>query len=377
MNFRRILLAATGLLGFLVLWHVVITLGTPPPQRTVTIGFSDINNNAVRAIVLGDAGLAVAESDFKWDANSVDAARDTLVVWFRSFQPRQAALPPGELPQTPRSPNTPPKTLWDFIESAKAAYGGGLVLNEIAWQGTGESREIALARARQLQETTKKSEEWLPTPVKAFEALWELILSGEMMRHIIASLFRVAAGFILGAGLGIPLGLAMGSFASVNALLNSIIQCLRPISPIAWLPVAALTLRGSDNAAVFIIFLSSFFPITVSTAAAVATLDLKYRRSARNFGIRGIEAARTVIIPGVLPSILTALRIALGISWVVVVAAEMLGVTAGLGYLVLDARNQLRFDRVVAAMIVIGLMGLVIDVTIQHFHRQELERRGL
>ena len=126
----------------------------------------------------------------------------------------------------------------------------------------------------------------------------------------------------------------------------------------------------------FLIFLASFFPIAVSTAAAVATVDLKYRRSALNFGVKGLGLATRVILPAALPSILTALRIALGISWLVVVAAEMLGVESGLGYLVLDARNQLRYDRVVAAMIMIGVIGLVIDVTVRRFERSELERRG-
>ena len=204
-----------------------------------------------------------------------------------------------------------------------------------------------------------------------------MVRSGEMLRHVVASVFRVATGFALAVALGIPFGLMLGSFARLSAVTNSVIQCLRPISPIAWLPVATLALGGGDVAAVFLIFLASFFPIAVSTAAAVATVDLKYRRSASNFGVRGLALARRVVLPAALPPILTALRIALGISWVVVVAAEMLGVESGLGFLVLDARNQLRYDRVVAAMIVIGLIGLLIDSTMHRFERRELARRGL
>jgi NitT/TauT family transport system permease protein len=204
-----------------------------------------------------------------------------------------------------------------------------------------------------------------------------MVRSGEMLRHVVASLFRVATGFAFATLLGIPFGLALGSFARLSSLTNSVIQCLRPISPIAWLPAATLALGGGDLAAVFLIFLAAFFPVAVSTAAAVATVDLKYRRSAQNFGVRGLGLARRVVLPASMPAILTALRIALGISWVVVVAAEMLGVESGLGYLVLDARNQLRYDRVVAAMIAIGLIGLGLDAIVRRFERGELERRGL
>jgi NitT/TauT family transport system permease protein len=201
--------------------------------------------------------------------------------------------------------------------------------------------------------------------------------SGEMLRHIVASLFRVVAGFVLATLVGVPFGLALGTFARLSHATNAVIQCLRPISPIAWLPVATLALGGGDLAAIFLIFLSAFFPLAVSTAAAVAGVDKKYHRSASNFGVVGFAAMRRVVLPAALPSILTALRIALGISWVVVVAAEMLGVESGLGYLVLDARNQLRYDRVVAAMMTIGLIGLGLDHVVRNLEASELERRGL
>ena len=114
----------------------------------------------------------------------------------------------------------------------------------------------------------------------------------------------------------------------------------------------------------------------ISTAAAVGTIDLKYRRSAMNFGIRGLDLARSVLLPATLPQVLTALRVAVGIAWLVVVAAEMLGVEAGLGYLVLDARNGLHWDRVEAAMIMIGVIGLLIDLGMRRLERRMLERRG-
>ncbi len=218
---------------------------------------------------------------------------------------------------------------------------------------------------------------WLPGPLDALRALAELAASGDLLKHSIASLFRVGLGFGLALGLGIPFGLALGRFAWLHASANAVIQLLRPISPIAWLPIATLALGGGDVAAVFLILLAAFFPIAVSTAAAAAAVDPRYLRAALNFGVRGLDLARRVIVPASLPSILTAVRIAAGIAWLVVVAAEMLGVESGLGYLVLDARNQLRYDRVVAAMIVIGAIGLASDVGVRRIERDALERRGL
>ena len=216
----------------------------------------------------------------------------------------------------------------------------------------------------------------LPTPAEALIALVEMVQSGVMPRYIVASLFRVSFGFTIAAVVAIPFGLALGSLAWVNAVTNSLIQILRPISPIAWLPVATIMFGGGDQAAIYLIFYCAFFPIAISTAAATATVELRFRRSAMNFGVTGIDLAWRLILPAILPSILTALRVAIGVSWLVVVAAEMLGVESGLGYLVLDARNQVRYDRVVAAMMVIGVIGLGIDATMRRVEKAELERRG-
>jgi NitT/TauT family transport system permease protein len=367
--FERLLLAGLGFLAFFALWIVVVPATTPPPRFRATLAFSTPRGGVVGGVVLDDRGEIAVRGEIQLEGGDGSQGVATLRMWLGAHQPTQAVLPKSA-------------DLAALVESAKREYGGGLVLHEPRplegpHEGALPPEREAEAQGRALQKRTAEGERWLPMPVEALSALGELMASGEMVRHIIASLFRVASGFALGTLLGIPLGLAMGSFARVHASVNSLIQCLRPISPIAWLPVAALVFKGSDKAAIFLIFLASFFPIAVATAAAVATVDLKYRRSAMNFGVHGLAAARYVIVPAVLPSILTGLRIALGISWVVVVAAEMLGVEAGLGYLVLDARNQLRYDRVVAAMIVIGMIGLLLDVTIRKFERVELERRGL
>ncbi len=157
-----------------------------------------------------------------------------------------------------------------------------------------------------------------------------------------------------------PIGAADGLVLSrVRMALNPAIQVLRPISPIAWIPVAILWFGVSDAAPIFLIFLASLFPITVAAMAAVQNIQLVYIRAARNFGIGGLALFQKVVLPAALPQILTGLRLALGVAWLVVVAAEMIAVNSGLGYLIIDARNAgKRYDLVVAGMAMIGLIGL-------------------
>lgn len=215
-------------------------------------------------------------------------------------------------------------------------------------------------------------------------ALRELALSGELVKNVVASVFRVGTGFALATAIGIPLGVLCGWYLNLRLSFNPMVQIMRPISPIAWLPIATLMFGGvtfaglgaSDLSAVFLIFLASFFPIITATTSAVRSIEQKFLRSAANFGVEGMEFYRRVLLPAALPQILTGLRLALGIAWVVVVAAEMLGVENGLGYQVLDARNALRYDRVLAAMVVIGFIGLCLDVAMSRLEHATLARRG-
>jgi len=153
---------------------------------------------------------------------------------------------------------------------------------------------------------------------------------------------------------------------------------LRPISPIAWIPVAILWFGVSDLAPIFLIFLASLFPIVTSAMAAVQNIQLNYIRAARNFGIGGLELFKKVVLPASLPQILTGLRLALGIAWLVVVAAEMIAVNSGLGYLIIDARNAgKRYDLVVAGMAMIGLIGLGLDFLVRRMETLDEVRWGL
>lgn len=205
-----------------------------------------------------------------------------------------------------------------------------------------------------------------PSPLDTLYAFGDLIESQRLWGDVAASLFRVTWGFLLAAGIGIPLGLVVGWSTRTFRALNPIIQGLRPISPIAWIPIAILWFGIGDGAGVFLIFLSSFFPITVGTMAAVRNISLVHQRSAMNFGVKGFDLFRRVVLPAALPQIITSLRIALGVAWLVIVAAEMVGMDTGLGYLINDARNAgSRYDLVVATMILIGLIGILLDFLIR------------
>ena len=216
-----------------------------------------------------------------------------------------------------------------------------------------------------------------PTPLEVLRGLGELARQGLLLKYIVASLFRVSWGFIAAVLVGVPLGLALGWFRPAYAALNPFIQILRPISPIAWIPVAILWFGVKDTAPVFLIFLASVFPITVSAMAAVQNMQQVYLRAAQNFGLGGLELFRRVIFPAALPQIITGIRIALGVAWLVVVAAEMIAVNSGLGYLIIDARNAgKRYDLVVAGMVMIGLIGLVLDVLVRRLEKFDEVRWG-
>ena len=216
-----------------------------------------------------------------------------------------------------------------------------------------------------------------PTPVQVAAAMGELAQRGVLVKYIIASLFRVAGGFGLALLVGIPLGLLLGWFSRAFHALNPAIQVLRPISPIAWIPVAILWFGVTDLAPIFLIFLASVFPITTASIAAVQNIQLVYLRAARNFGVRGVALFAQIVFPAALPQIITGVRLALGVAWLVVVAAEMIAVNSGLGYLIIDARNAgKRYDLVIAGMIIIGLIGLALDVGIRRLERAKSVRWG-
>ena len=201
-----------------------------------------------------------------------------------------------------------------------------------------------------------------PTPWQVVTGALELAQDGTLWDHIGASLFRVGTGFTLAMLFAIPLGLWMGWVSTAYATLNPIFQMLRPISPIAWIPLAILWFGVGDVSPIFLIFISSVFPMIVQTTAGVHTIERRYLRAAANFGVSRYVLFRRVVIPAVLPQIIVGMRIGIGVAWLVVVAAEMVALRSGLGYMIMDSRNAgNRYDLVIAGMIIIGIIGLLLD----------------
>jgi NitT/TauT family transport system permease protein len=201
-----------------------------------------------------------------------------------------------------------------------------------------------------------------PTPWQVVTGTVELIRDGTLWQHIGASLFRVGSGFGLAVLVAVPLGLWMGWVKGAYVTLNPLFQMLRPISPIAWIPIAILWFGVGNVSPIFLIFIASVFPMVVQTTSGVHTIEKRYLRAAANFGVSRTTLFRQVVIPAVLPQIIVGMRIGLGVAWLVVVAAEMIALHSGLGYLIIDSRNAgNRYDLVVAGMIIIGLIGLLLD----------------
>ena len=200
-----------------------------------------------------------------------------------------------------------------------------------------------------------------PSPLAVWKSFLQEIKAGRLLNDIIASLWRVAVGFVISALLGIPLGLWMGQHARARQALVPVLNFFRFLSPLAWIPFAILWFHIGDKPAIFLIFMATFFPLVISTMVAVSTIPSIYFRVAHDYQYRGFELLTKVTFPAILPEIITALRVSYGIAWVVIVAAEMVGCQDGLGYGIWEARNGLRLDSAVCYMIVIGLLGMGID----------------
>jgi NitT/TauT family transport system permease protein len=203
----------------------------------------------------------------------------------------------------------------------------------------------------------------LPTPWAVAAGILELLQHGLLPKYIVASLFRVTWGFVLAVVLAVPLGLFIGWNRRADMAFNPLIQVLRPISPLAWIPIAILWFGVGDLAAIFLIFLGCFFPVLLTSINAVQNIPAVYLNAGRNFGLSPLAIVARVLFPAVVPQLIVGMRITLGVGWLVVVAAEMIAVNSGLGFLIVDARNAgNRYDLVVAGMVIIGLIGLLLDM---------------
>jgi NitT/TauT family transport system permease protein len=202
--------------------------------------------------------------------------------------------------------------------------------------------------------------------------------SGELIMDSIGSLYRVVVGFLIGAGLALPLGLAMGASQRVYDWFNVLIQMVRPIPPIAYIPLSMLWFGLGNPPAIFLIVLGAFFPVLMNTIAGVRQVDGIYLRAARNLGASGGTMFLRVILPAAVPYILSGVRIGIGTAFIVVIVAEMVAVNNGLGFRILEAREYFWSDKIIAGMISIGLIGLAIDVGMNKLNNHLLRwHRGL
>lgn len=222
---------------------------------------------------------------------------------------------------------------------------------------------------------SKQASPIMPGPWAVAKGLAELVRKGLLFRYIVASLFRVTWGYLSAAVLAFPIGLFLGWHRRAGIAFNPLIQILRPISALAWIPLSIFWFGVGDPAAIFLIFVASFLPLAVSSMNAVSSVDPVHLNAGRNFGLSQAQLLYRVVYPAVMPQLILGLRIAVGILWLVVVAVEMIGVNSGLGFLIIDARNAgNRYDLVVSGMLMIGLIGLFLDTAVRKLEHLESVR---
>jgi NitT/TauT family transport system permease protein len=199
-------------------------------------------------------------------------------------------------------------------------------------------------------------------PQHALPAVVDLARQGVLLDDITTSLWRLLVGLLVAAVLGLGVGLTVGLVPLLEGATGPVFQFLRMISPLSWAPVAIGLFGIGHRPVIFLVATAAIWPIVLNTIAGVRSVDPGFLLAARSLGATRGEALLTIVLPAIRPHLLTGLRLALGIGWVVLVPAEMLGVTSGLGYEILNSRDQLAYDKVMAVILVIGLLGYVLDV---------------
>ena len=210
----------------------------------------------------------------------------------------------------------------------------------------------------------------LPEPWHVLKAAWALALSGELWTHVKTSTWRALAGFAVGGGLGLLLGLLTGSFRRAETLLDTTLQMVRNIPPLALIPLVILWFGIDETAKLFLVSLGVFFPMYINTFHGIRAADRGLIEMARSYGLSGFALYREVILPGALPSILVGVRFALGLMWVILIVAETISATAGIGYMTMNAREFLQTDVVLVGILLYALLGKFADLLargLEHF----------
>jgi NitT/TauT family transport system permease protein len=213
-----------------------------------------------------------------------------------------------------------------------------------------------------------------PTPTfKAFPVLWG---DGTIPSAIGSSSYRLFSALGIAIALGIPIGILLGRSRVFREISNSPFQLLRMVSPLSWEPIAVIVFLTWDQAIIFLLSIASVWPIAFATAAGLAKVDPAWFRVARNLGANRWHTLTQIILPAIAFDILTGIRLALGVAWIVLVPAEFLGVTSGLGYSIADARETLSYDHLTAMVLVIGIFGYILDSTASLVIKQVSWHRG-
>lgn len=210
----------------------------------------------------------------------------------------------------------------------------------------------------------------LPAPATLAASAWELIADGILQRHTLASLNRVLTGFLLAAVCGLGLGVLLGWSPVLSDLFRPIVEALRPIPPIAWTPIAILWFGVGNAPSYFLVFIGAIFPVFINTFSAVRNIDRAQINAALCLGAKPGILIRDVLIPASLPVIFPGLRIALGVGWMCVVAAELIAAQSGLGYMIQQNRVLLQTQNVVTGMATIGVVGFAMSAVMERLERR-------
>lgn len=249
-----------------------------------------------------------------------------------------------------RTPGKPQRFLRAVLRSASSYIGLGLCL--VAWW---------FISAVYLPSSNPTAATLLPNPITVISTATGMIFDGSLLEHVLASLKRVAIGFGAATVLALPLGIAMGWWKHVYRQVDPIMEFLRPIPPLAWIPLSILWFGIGDLQNQFIIFLGVFFPVLVNTISAVRSVEPVLVRAGLSLGAGQFQLLRRVIVPASLPGFFTGMRVGLGVGWMALVAAELVAARSGLGFLINESRFVFRTDKVLVGMAVIGILGLVMD----------------
>jgi NitT/TauT family transport system permease protein len=210
----------------------------------------------------------------------------------------------------------------------------------------------------------------------ALDAGIEMIKDGTLIENIKTSMYRFLTGYLTSVITAVILGLILGRLPKVFQYINPAVQLLRPISPTAWMPFIVLLFGIGDVPAIVIIFIAAFFPVLLSTVSAVGGIDPIYLKVSKNFGIKQPSLTWKVIFPAAFPQIANGIHLALGTAWIFLVAGEMVGAQSGLGYQIIDARNNIRADILLATILIIGIIGIILDGIIKLIEKQILKSWG-